>query len=98
MPRTGLAPGRPVDTVPDGRGAAPRRRRNQSAVLPWLLLAPAALVIFGMVGYPIGRTLWLSFREADLSYLVSGESRFVGLDNYIAVFTDSHLRSVLLTT
>lgn len=56
------------------------------------------MVIFGLVGYPIGRTLWLSLREADLSFLVRGQSRFVGLDNYVTVFTDSHLRSVLLTT
>jgi N,N'-diacetylchitobiose transport system permease protein len=72
--------------------------RFDRKILPWLLLAPALLVVFGLVVYPVGRTVWLSFRSAGLPYLASGRSRFVGLDNYRQLFTDAHLREVFLTT
>jgi N,N'-diacetylchitobiose transport system permease protein len=72
--------------------------RFDRKILPWLLLAPALLVVFGLVLYPVGRTVWLSFRSAGLPYLASGESRFVGLDNYRELLTDAHLREVFLTT
>jgi N,N'-diacetylchitobiose transport system permease protein len=72
--------------------------RFENRVLPWLLVAPAAVVVFGLVLYPLARTVWLSFRAAGLSFLVSGRSRFVGLDNYADLVGDPHLRRVLLTT
>ena len=76
----------------------PSSRVFDQKILPWLLLAPALLLIFGLVLYPVGRTVWLSFRSAGLPYLAFGESRFVGLDNYRDLLTDAHLREVFLTT
>ena len=76
----------------------PSSRVFDQKILPWLLLAPALLVVFGLVLYPVGRTVWLSFRSAGLPYLAFGESRFVGLDNYRDLLTDAHLRQVFLTT
>lgn len=70
----------------------------ESRVLPWLLLAPAGLVVFGVVLFPLVRTVWLSFRRGGLEFLISGESRFVGLDNYIEIVGDGHLRQVFVTT
>ncbi|HEY3238252.1 MAG TPA: sugar ABC transporter permease [Acidimicrobiia bacterium] len=87
-----------------GKAAARRRRALPSRVwfegraLPWLLMAPAGAIIFGLVLYPVGRTFWLSFRQAGLPFLARGESRFVGLDNYADLATDPHLRRVFLTT
>jgi ABC-type sugar transport system permease subunit len=72
--------------------------RFENRVLPWLLLTPAGVVVFGLVLYPLVRTFWLSFREAGLPFLTSGRSRFVGFDNYADLATDPHLRRVLLTT
>ena len=80
---------------------ADRGRHRQffdNKALPWLLLAPALLVVFGLVLYPVGRTVWLSFRKAGLAYLRDGRSDFVALDNYKALFEDEHLRQVFLTT
>jgi ABC-type sugar transport system permease subunit len=48
--------------------------------------------------YPVGRTVWLSFRAAGLPYLASGQSRFVGLENYRDLLANAHLREVFLTT
>src|SRR5688500_18511581 len=72
-------------------------RRFDQTILPWLLLAPGFLVVFGLVLYPVGRTVWLSFRSAGLPYLASGQSRFVGLDNYRELINDAHLREVFLS-
>ncbi|MDQ3947408.1 MAG: sugar ABC transporter permease [Actinomycetota bacterium] len=90
-----------------GEAAARRRPAVRSRVwfegraLPWLLLAPAGTIIFGLILYPVGRTFWLSFQEAGLAFLARGESTFVGLDNYADLNTDVppiHLRRVFLTT
>ena len=70
----------------------------EAAVLPWLLLAPALAIVLGLVLYPVGRTVWLSFRQAGLPYLATGHSRAAGLDNYRALLHDPHLRQVLVTT
>jgi N,N'-diacetylchitobiose transport system permease protein len=80
------------------RGRRLSSRRFDQQVLPWLLLTPALLVVFGLVVYPVGRTVWLSFRSAGLPYLASGQSRFVGLENYRDLVTNAHLREVFLTT
>ena len=90
----GRGPGRPGWIA----GHGPSSRRFDQKILPWLLLAPALLVVFGLVVYPVGRTVWLSFRSAGLPYLASGQSRFVGLENYRHLLTDAHLREVFLTT
>jgi N,N'-diacetylchitobiose transport system permease protein len=74
------------------------RAKLDERLLPWLLLAPAGLVIFGLLVYPVGQTFWLSFRKAGLSFLVTGESRFVGLDNYLQLVQDPQLRRVMVTT
>lgn len=80
--------------VPGGRG----RKWFESRVLPWLLLGPAIVMIFGLVVYPVLRTGWLSFHDAGLASLVSGATEWVGLDNYATVLRDPHLRRVVIVT
>jgi ABC-type sugar transport system permease subunit len=67
-------------------------------LLPILLVAPAIVVIGGLIGYPIIRTAWLSFTDADLSSLVSGEMSFIGLDNYVDALGDPTLRRAAIAT
>ncbi|NYH51197.1 N,N'-diacetylchitobiose transport system permease protein [Nocardiopsis arvandica] len=75
----------------------PRRRapllgmRRRRALLPWVLLAPALTVIGLLLLFPLGRIVWLSFREYELRNLVSGESDFIGFANYAALLTDPYL-------
>ena len=66
--------------------------------LPWLLVAPALAVVFGLLLYPIGRVVWLSFRDAGLPYLAGGQSRFTGFDNYRRMAADPDLRRIFVTT
>lgn len=61
-------------------------------------MAPALVLILGLIGYPVARTMYLSFREAGLASLTTGESSFIGLDNYVTVATDPQLRRVVVVT
>lgn len=70
--------------------------RGRRAILPWVLLTPALTVIGLLLLFPLGRIVWLSFREYRLRNLVSGESDFVGLDNYLTLLTDQYLWQVAM--
>ncbi|GGI08410.1 carbohydrate ABC transporter permease [Egicoccus halophilus] len=83
---------------PRGPRLARLQRTFDRRLLPPLLLAPALLIIFGLVGYPVLRTFWLSFHDAGLAAMVSGEMAFVGIDNYVTIVTDAHYRRVFLVT
>jgi ABC-type sugar transport system permease subunit len=57
------------------------------------LLLPAALVVFGVVLYPVVRTFIVSLFAVDSP--LAGSYPFVGLDNYTRVFSDSGFYRVL---
>ena len=66
--------------------------------LPVLLLAPALVIIVGLVGYPLTKTVWLSFTDTSLGDLIEGSGPYVGLDNFREVFSDAHLRTSVINT
>ena len=66
--------------------------------LPVLLLLPALVIIAGLVGYPLARTIYLSFTDTDLGDLIYGGGDWVGLDNFKEVFTNERLRTSLINT
>ena len=70
--------------------------RGRRALLPWVLLVPPLGVIGVLLLLPIGRIVWLSFRDFKLRNLVSGESDFIGLSNYVTLLTDPYLWQVVL--
>ncbi|HET7076702.1 MAG TPA: sugar ABC transporter permease [Chloroflexia bacterium] len=49
------------------------------------LLAPMALVLLLVIGYPLVDSLWLSLHRANLANPEQGQP-FIGLDNYIRAF------------
>ena len=49
-----------------------------------LLMVPIAAVIFGITGIPFIRALYLSFTNK----VVGVPERFIGFDNYLALFGD----------
>ena len=67
------------------RGLGPARR---SAVRPWVWLAPAFLLVAGLLIYPALTTISLSLRSAD-------SARFIGLANFRFIVTDSSMLIVL---
>lgn len=66
--------------VSDGKSAERR--------LAFWLVAPAAIMMLLVTGYPILYAVWLSLNKASLS--APGEREFVWFGNYITVLTDSY--------
>ena len=83
---------------PRKTGLAAVRAVVNRLTLPVLLLLPAVIIIIGLVGYPLGRTVYLSFTDTDLGGLIYGGSEFVGLENFKEVFVDDRLRVSLVNT
>jgi ABC-type sugar transport system permease subunit len=78
---------RPAATRAGPDAGASRRlsQRTQQALLALLLLAPAALVVFGVVLYPAGRALVISFYDVDSPF--AGDYPWRGLGNYTDILT-----------
>jgi N,N'-diacetylchitobiose transport system permease protein len=86
------------ERAPRPPAAAPARRAVARLTMPVLLLLPALVIIVGLVGYPLVRTVYLSFTDTGLGELIYGGSTWVGLDNFKEVFSDEHLRASLVNT
>ena len=71
-------------------GGRPRRRRRGTAI-PVFFLLPALVILTAFVGWPMFSALRLSFTNAS----GFGSAEWVGLDNYVEVFTDSRVLDTL---
>lgn len=60
-------------------------RRIWEAVRPYVLIGPAMAGIFLFVLYPVGYLIYLSFFKYNL--MNKDKSKWVGLDNYMQIFT-----------
>ncbi len=74
------------------------RRLFEARILPALFLLPAGIFVFGLTVWPVFRAFQLSFTDANLAMFTTGVVNYVGLDQYISVFTSSFFRSVILRT
>jgi len=83
---------------PEGIGGRSWRHRFDNQLLPALFLAPSALFIFGLTIWPVVQTFRMSLTAADLRSLMTGEYEFIGLENFVDIVTDAHLRVVFLQT
>lgn len=83
----------PPDVETAGRRATRPDRRHGQTLFALALLAPAAIVVFGIVVYPVLRTLVVSFYDIDSP--LPGDYPFVGLQNYTRIFHDPRFPSVL---
>jgi len=59
------------------------RKRVRAA---WQFLAPMLVVLALVAGWPLARTIWFGFTDADLADLSA--ARFVGLANYLSLLQD----------
>jgi multiple sugar transport system permease protein len=60
----------------------------------WLFFLPTALLLFGLIGYPFVRALYLSF----FNVVGVREGAFVGLQNYSNLWSDDFFRRSIATT
>ncbi|WP_347955620.1 carbohydrate ABC transporter permease [Gordonia aichiensis] len=84
----------PVPAKPPVRKATARRSSERR--LAYWLVAPAALVMALVTGYPIVYAFWLSLNKATLT--APDEQEFVGLSNYTTVLGDGYWWSALGVT
>jgi N,N'-diacetylchitobiose transport system permease protein len=75
--------------------AGPWRFLLARRLLPYLLIAPALLVIVGVLGYPLGTLLWLSTQHYGLRELIQHQGVFVGLQNFQTFSVDPQFRYVV---
>jgi len=73
-----------------------RTRRQRDIRIAYLLLAPAVLLLLGVLAYPLGWEVWTSF--TSLSPLQDGATAFVGLENYRRQFHDPQFWSAAAVT
>ncbi|MDF5755607.1 sugar ABC transporter permease [Spongiactinospora sp. TRM90649] len=62
----------------------------------WLFLAPALLLLAGMLLYPVFYTVWVSFSDFDLAFFQP--TGWVGWKNYTAVLSDPGFMESLKVT
>lgn len=67
----------------------------RSAWLPYALLAPQIAVTLVFFFWPAVQAIWFSFQLQDAFGL---RTEFVGLNNFVALFTDSHYLASFRTT
>lgn len=71
-------------------GSKPRARSERRrgplnpGWIPWAMLAPAAIVIAGLILYPAANAVWLSLTSTNL--LNTAQQQFIGFDNFREVF------------
>ena len=83
---TGPTPAQAATPQPKSTGRKSSERR-----LAYWLIAPAAIVMALVTGYPILYAFWLSLNKATLT--APDEQEFVGLSNYATVLSDGIVRS-----
>ena len=72
-------------------------RKRRDGRTGWSLLAPSAIILGVMVGYPAVLMVIQSFTDYQIKNKVLGTlPNFVGLDNYIHIFTQSDFPQVLM--
>jgi trehalose/maltose transport system permease protein len=52
----------------------------------WGFALPTLLVLILIAGWPLARTIWFSFTDADLNNL--DDYKFIGLGNYLVKYDD----------
>ncbi|HRE53736.1 MAG TPA: sugar ABC transporter permease [Candidatus Competibacter sp.] len=82
-----------AERAPDPAAPAQKSQLTRSRVrAAWLFLTPMLILLAMVAGWPLLRTIWFSFTDANLSDL-SG-AKFIGFENYLA-YNDGEWYGVL---
>jgi raffinose/stachyose/melibiose transport system permease protein len=74
--------------VPPVSDVLPRRRSRWAArKQAYMFASPALFLILVFVIFPLGYSLYLTFRNYDLA--IGPPTEFVGLENYVEIFEDT---------
>jgi N,N'-diacetylchitobiose transport system permease protein len=89
-----------LPTIEPAERPARRRARVRPgrALAPYVLLAPALVVIAAVLAYPIYQLGALSFQKYGLFELIAHKGEWIGVDNYSQIFRDRQFWTVLVRT
>ena len=73
-----------------------RRFANMKSLRPWMLMTPALGILGVLLLYPLYRVVALSFQDFGLRQLVTGETEWIGLDNFRELLGDPMLWRIVL--
>ncbi|MBA2450831.1 MAG: ABC transporter permease subunit [Chloroflexi bacterium] len=71
-----------------------QRLLGRDWVSGWTFVLPTVVLLFGLIGYPFGRAVWLSFHNA----VGVRVGNFVGFDNYANLWADDFFVRAVGTT
>jgi len=93
IPTTPIATTEAVEAARSSRGSALVRQRTRSA---WFFMAPTLAAMGLVAGWPLLRTFWFAFTDANLTDL--GAAQFVGLGSVLRVLQDPDWWTTVWTT
>ncbi|MET8179469.1 sugar ABC transporter permease [Streptomyces sp. NPDC005336] len=94
-----MSPGTTKHTGPVPARTGAGRGAGRGAAAPWLYLAPALVVLGGLLVYPIYQLGLISFLEYTQAQVSGGEpTTFQGFANYAELFGDSQFWDVAVAT
>jgi len=71
--------------------------RRKESLLAYIFIAPAILIIFSLIFFPVIYNIFISFAGATLE-TIGGPLSFIGLKNYSKVISDPDFHSALFIT
>ncbi|KJQ53736.1 carbohydrate ABC transporter permease [Microbacterium sp. SA39] len=77
-------------------GGRPKRGLSLVAARPWLLLAPGLIILAVLMLWPLVQVVIYSLQDYGLREINTGESNWIGLENYVEALTDPTLWTVVL--
>ncbi len=91
------------EAAPSAASPTPRDETAKSAarkaqLAAWAFLAPVVIYMAAFYVWPLVRNLDLSFRDYTLRSFIDGTAEFIGLDNYVSIFTDVAFPTALRNT
>ncbi|RKR76170.1 carbohydrate ABC transporter permease [Frondihabitans australicus] len=75
-----------------------RRARILANTMRWLFVIPAAIFVAVFFGYPIVKNIVMSFQDYGTRTFFTGEAPWVGISNYVQVFSSSLFTTSLINT
>ncbi|MDK8172228.1 sugar ABC transporter permease [Curtobacterium citreum] len=86
----------------EGTPASARARRahaqRRAQLTAWAFLAPVALYLLLFYAYPLYKNIELSLRHYTVTSFVSGNAPFVGLQNFVSVFSSATFAPAIWNT
>jgi N,N'-diacetylchitobiose transport system permease protein len=73
-------------------------RGARFSIWPYLLVAPAVLVVGAILGYPIFRLFELAFQKYGIEEIIFGAAQYIGFENFATIFADEEFWQVLSRT